>query len=157
MQNNNSNDSGFAARFKPAASVTVHLSAAAIMWSMVGLMLAVRGLLHLDFTEWTGFAWAAGAVLTGGIKGQFVLKRTALRAIKRIIERGDGKCLGGFMSLKSWLLIASMIIMGRLLRTSPLPGNLVWSVYVAVGTALTVSSRFFWQARLKYGNNGDRL
>lgn len=156
MKNNNSTGSGLAARFKPAASVAAHLSAAAIIWSMAGIMLTARGLLHLDFSTWAGFAWASGAMLAGGIKGQFVLKKTALRAIKRIIERGDGKCLGGFMSLKSWLLIASMIIMGRLLRASPLPGNLVWSVYVAVGTALAVSSRFFWQAYLQHGNIGVR-
>ena len=143
-------NSTITARLKPAAPATAHLLAAAIMWSVVGLGLGIRGLLNLDFSSWTGIAWAAGALITGALKGQFILKKTACRAISRIIERGDDKCLGGFMSLKSWLLIASMIIMGKLLRASPLPHNLVWSVYVAVGTALAVSSRFFWQARSEH-------
>ncbi len=138
-------------RLKPAAPASAHLLAAAIMWSVVGIALGVRGLLNFDFSSWIGIAWVAGAVVIGGLKGQFILKKSACRAIKRIVERGDDKCLGGFMSAKSWLLIASMIIMGKLLRASPLPHNLVWSVYVAVGTALAVSSRFFWQARLAHG------
>ncbi len=136
-------------RFKPAAPAHTHLLAAAIMWSLVGLMLGIRGLLHIDLTSWTGWMWAAGALIIGFFKGQFVLKKSARRAIKRILERGDDKCLGGFMSVKSWLLIASMIIMGKLLRASPLPRDPVWSVYVAVGTALLVSSRFFYQAHFE--------
>ncbi len=150
MTQQQSTNSSVTARLKPAAPASAHLLAAAIMWSVVGLGLGIRGLLNLDFSSWTGAAWAAGALITGGLKGQFILKKTAFRAISRIIERGDDKCLGGFMSLKSWILIASMIIMGKLLRASPLPHNLVWSVYVAVGTALAVSSRYFYQARSEY-------
>ncbi len=146
MTNSNQNSQKRAVRFKPAAPAHTHLLAAAIMWSLVGLMLGVRGLLHIDFSGNSGIFWAAGAILLGGLKGEFVLKKSARRSIDRIIERGDDKCLGGFMSIKSWLLIASMIIMGKMLRASPLPRDFVWSVYVAVGTALTVSSRFFWQA-----------
>ncbi len=147
MSEHQSSNSTITARLKPAAPASAHLLAAAVMWSVVGLALGIRGLINLDFSAWTGAVWAVAALIVGGFKGQFVLKKTACRAISRIIERGDDKCLGGFMSLKSWLLIASMIIMGKLLRASPLPHNLVWSVYVAVGAALSVSSRFFWQAR----------
>ncbi len=147
MTERHSADTTITARFKPAAPASAHLLAAAILWSVVGLALGIRGLLNLDFSAGAGMVWAAGAMVLGGIKGRFILKKTAFRAINRIIERGDGKCLGGFMSARSWLLITAMIIMGKLLRASPLPHNLVWSIYVAVGTALAVSSRFFWQAR----------
>ena len=142
----------FAERYKPAAMASTHLLAAALMWTMVGIMLGMRGIFNMDFSSWQGYAWAAGALIIGGVKGEFVLRKSAERAVCRILERGDGKCLGGFMSWKSWLLIASMIIMGKLLRASPLPRNPVWSVYVAVGAALAISSRFFWIARKDYIN-----
>jgi hypothetical protein len=41
-------------------------------------------------------------------------------------------------------MVALMIIFGRLLRASPLPALLVFSVYVAVGAGLSFSSRLFW-------------
>jgi len=71
-------NSTITARLKPAAPASAHLLAAAVMWSVVGLALGIRGLLHLDLSSWTGIAWAAGAVTIGGIKGQFILKKTML-------------------------------------------------------------------------------
>jgi hypothetical protein len=132
--------------FKPAATCSVHLLTGAVVWSLVGLLLALRGgwnMLALpDFAWW----WLAVAVIVGLLKGQLVFVRSARRSVRRIIERGDGKCLGGFIAIKNWFLIIAMIVMGKLLRMSSLHGSIVWGVYIAAGSALALSSRIFWMA-----------
>jgi hypothetical protein len=135
---------------KPGASCKTHLFAGAVVWSAVGIMLAWRGGWHLlridDFSWW----WLFVACLVGTFKGQMVFVRSASRSVERILSRGDGKCLGGFISLKNWGLIVAMILLGKLLRATPLHRGIVWSVYVAVGFALVVSSRVFWKAWIGY-------
>ena len=83
-------------------------------------------------------------VAAGLLKGRLILDGTAARIRDRILARGDGRCAGGFLAFKSWGLILAMILFGRLLRMSPLPSNLVWGVYAAIGSGLLFSSRTFW-------------
>jgi hypothetical protein len=86
----------------------------------------------------------AASILAGWAKARFVLERTAMRTLDRIESRGDGRCLGGFLSWKSWLLVASMILLGRLLRSSPLPVLYRGMIYAAIGGALLIASRLLW-------------
>ncbi len=131
---------------KPSASARVHILAAALMWTLVGSFLflwGARGLFEAAGSN--GLLWGVFATGIGLIKGMAVLQKTAGRVTARIKERGDGRCLGGFMSPKSWALIAVMAASGRLLRHSDLPRLIVWCVYVAVGAALLFASRVFWR------------
>jgi len=89
--------------------------------------------------------------LLGMLKARYVLARSASKASRRIESRGDGKCLGGFFSARSWLLVALMAGSGRLLRAFVARG-IVGLVYLAVGVALMASSLVFWKA---YGTQGD--
>jgi hypothetical protein len=75
-----------------------------------------------------------------------VLSRTARRAAARIARRGDGTCLGGFLSWQSWLFVLGMMAAGAALRRSALPRTALGVVYVAVGIALLWGSRVFWAA-----------
>jgi hypothetical protein len=86
------------------------------------------------------------AALAGALKARFVLKRAAERIVRRIQARGDGRCLGGFVSVRSWLLVAGMMGAGYLLRHGLLPHNVVGLIYVAVGTALLLASAVIWRA-----------
>ena len=133
--------------YKPAASVRWHLFLAALMWTAVGALLSVFG------TRWlySGIprrpaVWVAAAVALGIVKARFALDRAARRIVERIRVRGDGRCIGGFLSLPTWGFVALMVVAGRLLRGGWLPRPVVGFIYVAVGVALLVASRRAWEA-----------
>lgn len=138
----------------PAASRRAHLLAAALLWTAAGLGLMTAG------TVWmlaappavAAAAWAL-AIVAGALKARFVLDRMARRIADRIEERGDGRCLGGFLSWKSWALVVLMMLLGRGLRASPLPVPVRGAIYAAIGTALLVASRRVW-ARWRARSHG---
>ncbi len=131
-------------RFVPAVPATVHLLAAALIWSGVGVMLCLRGLWILWPVHPAAYGWLGGAVLLGTLKALFVLDRTARRNIARIRGFAGRTCIGAVYSWKTWGLVGAMIGSGWLLRHSSLPALFVGSLYVAIGWALCVSSRLAW-------------
>ncbi len=94
---------------------------------------------------WRG-ALVAAALIVGIAKAVIVFQRVAQRIVTRIEMRGDGHCLGGFFSWRTWLLVAVMIVSGRLLRASPLPREIVGLILIAIGCALVLGTRHLWQA-----------
>lgn len=95
------------------------------------------------------------AVVLGLLKARFVLRRAARRTIQHITSRGDGRCLGGFLSWKTWLLVIAMIALGRLLRSELVPIPLAWIglLYAAVGVAMIAGSIPLWIAWQKTGTS----
>jgi len=139
--------SDFLNSYKPAASARWHLLLAAMMWTVVGaalLFVGVRWELagHIPHVS----LLLTLAVVIGLLKGRFVLERAAERIIERIRTRGDGRCLGGFLSLRTWGFVALMAGTGRLLRGGLLPRTIVGFVYAAVGVALLLAARRVWYA-----------
>ena len=136
----------WADRHKPAAAVPTQLMLAWLMWAAVGSALVGFGI------RWT---WEAGpvtapliaavAVAVGAVKSRLVLDRAARRVVDRICARGDGRCLGGFLSPPTWGLVFLMMVAGRLLRGT-LAHGIVGPFYITVGTALCFSSRISWRA-----------
>ena len=113
---------------------------------LVGIFLFGRGLWNILYVEDPyKLLWVALALGAGLLKAKMVLEKTAFNISDRIRNRPEPSCLFGFMPLKSWLLIAGMIMLGILLRKSPLNRSLVWSIYIAIGAALFASSRIFWR------------
>ena len=138
---------GWFERHKPAAPASIHLVLAGLMWSVVGAALAVVGGYWLWRSPSPAAPWlAAAAAMIGIAKAHWVLDRTAHRIVDRIRARGDGRCVGGFLSLRSWALVAVMVVAGRLLRGSHLARGILGAVYLAVGVALFLSSRVAWRA-----------
>jgi len=134
-------------KYKPAAAVRAHLLLAGLMWTVVGAALVGVGGRWLWHLPTPTAPWlAALAVVIGAFKARFVLDRAARTIADRIRERGDGRCLGGFLSVRSWALVAVMVAGGRLLRGSHVGRGLLGVLYVAVGTALLLSSRVAWRA-----------
>jgi hypothetical protein len=137
----------WAERWKPAAGVRAHLFAASILWTLVGLGLTAAGLV---WCSGSAFPWsialAAAGVAAGLAKGRFIIRGMADRNAARIIARGDGRCLGGFLSAKTWLLVALMMTSGILLRRSSVPRPVLGFIYTAVGTALLVGCVTMWKA-----------
>lgn len=136
---------------KPAASTRTHLLLAALLWIGVGTMLswwAADWLLSLQ-ERYKWFLIGAALVL-GILKARFVLTRIAGGIVRRIEMRGDGRCLGGFLSVRSWLIIILMMGAGRLLRGGPMPRSICGLIYGAVGTALILASLPVWNAWYHY-------
>jgi hypothetical protein len=138
----------FAERFKPAARARTHLLAAAGLWTVVGLGLSTLGFVWCFAVRlpWP-FLLAAAGVIAGSLKGRFVLRRLAEKNAARVIRRGDGHCLGGFLSGKTWLLVAVMMTAGIVLRRSGVPHAILGVLYSAIGTALLAGSVPLWKAR----------
>ncbi len=133
-------------RLKPSAPASMHLLLAALLWSVVGSLLAFFGgrWIWLDW-RWAGTLAAVLAIGAGMAKSRWVLDRAATRMIARIVERGDGRCIGGFLSWKTWLLVGLMSGGGRLLRGLVGANGFVGMLYLAVGVALLRSSRLLWR------------
>lgn len=118
---------------------------ASLMWSLAGLGLCIAGTIWMaqSRSSWV-VPIALVAIAAGIMKARLVLDRTAGAIIRRIDGRGDGRCLGGFLSWRGWCLVAAMVILGRLLKMSPLPLLPRGAIYLAIGTALLVASRCAW-------------
>ncbi|PLX38930.1 MAG: hypothetical protein C0608_11660 [Deltaproteobacteria bacterium] len=132
---------------KPAGSASVQLFLAALLWSSIGTFLLYRGArAALSLTPAMMVLVIAVALAIGLFKGYRVMRPVSTRSITRIIERGDGTCIGGFLSWKSWLFVLGMSLMGKWLRSASLPPWLTGVLLGGVGLALLVGSLFFWRA-----------
>jgi len=130
-------------RYKPGVTVRIHLLLAALIWSVVGLALLSAGFV---FTLQSGrVLYAFAGLVLGTFKAIFILDRVARKNIKRIKEFEDKVCIGSVYSWKTWLLVAAMVVLGRYLRRSVLPGEVVGLLYAAVGWALLLASRLMWR------------
>ena len=139
-------------KLRPGASASVHLMVAATIWTVVGIILIVRGSVWLNGV---GSLWVIfPALLLGTLKSLVVLDRSAKKSIARIITSRDGKCIGGVYSVKTWGLVLVMMLAGCLLRNSSLPKEYLGLFYVAIGWALVFSSRHGWAAWNKRDGNG---
>lgn len=132
-------------RWKPAARARTQVFLAALLWTGVGLGLTASGVRWslLAPALWPAFILAVALPL-GLLKGRFALEAAAARIAGRISRRGDGTCLGGFLSWKSWLFVLAMIGLGAVLRRSDLPRVALGLLYTAVGVSLLWGSRVFW-------------
>ncbi|MBU0483304.1 MAG: hypothetical protein KKB30_02160 [Proteobacteria bacterium] len=141
------------AKFKPGASVKTHLLVAALLWSLVGGFLFFRGGRWVSGSGWEIFLLVS--MLLGLCKSRMILDRVANRNIERIVQSGDGSCLGGVYSFKTWGLVIVMIVLGRFLRSSSVPIVFVGLLYVTVGCSLFWSSRMMWKKWWGIHNSGS--
>jgi TRAP-type C4-dicarboxylate transport system permease large subunit len=129
-------------RYKPGVSIKTHLFSAGLIWSLVGCGLLIFGLYFISLGG--NYWYAVAGLILGTVKAIFVLDRAARKNVKRIEEFEDKVCLGSVYSWKTWLLVVAMILLGRFLRGSTLPREIIGLVYVAVGWALLLASRLMW-------------
>ncbi len=129
-------------RYKPGVSIRTHLLLGALIWTIVGFFLLTNGfvLVLIESHLWYGLT----GLLLGTAKAFFILDRMARKNMKRIKAFEDKVCFGSVYSLKTWFMVAAMIVLGRFLRTTVLPGEVVGLIYTAVGWALMLSSRLMW-------------
>jgi len=136
--------------FKPVASSRLQLLLAGSTWSTVGMGLISVGTYWVVSTSANRIVFLAISLFIGLGKSFLILDRVANRIIKRIEQRGEGKCLASFYSLRTWAIVILMIAMGRILRGAGISYSLLGLLYAAVGIALLMSSRLIWQAWRHY-------
>jgi len=144
----------------PTASIKTQILLLAIMWSVVGPALLYFGL-RCMFTSDTQplilYPLVITALIMGWMKARYALTKATKRIIHRIIQRGEGRCLFGFISAGMWILILLMMVIGRFLRTSDhIPLIILGFIYTAVGFALLLASKYAWRA-ISYKQWNGRL
>lgn len=133
------------------------------LWIMVGVMLLFKGfslLLHpavgqssslLPFIQSIAGKQEAPLVLVclglliGFLKGRFVLAKTAERVIRGIVSQPNPLAWNSLYSRGYLMVLLSMAVMGMSLRWIPVPYDLKGLVDVAVGSALTNGSAFYFR------------
>lgn len=135
-------------RLKPGVSRSVHLFAAPLIWTAVGIMLMERGL------GWMGLHVTLRllliALLVGTAKSLTVLDRAAKKGLWRIMGFSDRTCIGAVYPWKTWLLVVLMMAFGIALRRLAHPGVFLGAIYFAIGWALLLSSRHGWAQWLQW-------
>lgn len=137
----------FLDRLTPRTNPRTQLLTAAFFWGAVGFFLTAKGLYLSRAESWPLVAAAAvlGLVL-GAIKSRMVFQKVARKIIERILKKNTRTCLGGLFSIRNWLLIVAMMVLGRAIGSLTIPVELKTVIYVTVGSGLAISSRLMWQA-----------
>ena len=135
-------------KLKPGVSRSMHLFAAPLLWTAVGIMLMERGL------GWMGLHVTLRllliALLAGTAKSLTVLDKAAKKVLSRIMGFSDNTCIGAVYPWKTWLLVLMMMACGIALRIFFKPSPLLGAVYFAIGWALLLSSRHGWAQWLNW-------
>jgi hypothetical protein len=135
-------------RFKPGVGKRVHVFCAAGLWTAIGLILMIRGVLLLQAADYLSLALVG--ILAGTIKSLLVLDRSALNGIDRIRRFADNTCIGAVYSWKTWLLVIAMMSLGFILRAIKPSPLLFGPLVIAIGWGLIYSSRHAWQAWMNW-------
>ncbi len=139
--------SNFIESFKPALPKRWLLLIAALIWTLAGVMLLLKGrslFLHYHYFFWLRLIIA----VTGGILFYILLfSKISFKHTKRIIYLdNDYPCAFSFFDIKSYILMTIMITAGILLRKSGLVAPEYLSVlYLTMGIPLSISAfRFYY-------------
>lgn len=81
----------------------------------------------------------------GFLKGRFILSKTALRIVRRIQNLSNPCSVFSIYSISYLLLLSSMIILGISFKWLPIPFDVKGVIDVAIGSALTNGSSFYFR------------
>jgi len=126
---------------KPAVSARNMLLVSALFWSGIGLMLMGRG---WCLAGRVSILPPLIAMALGTVKSFVILDRAVRRNVARLRSLPDHSCVGAMYSWRMWGMVLLMMILGRLLRMSPVAPVLVGGLLMAVGWAMFLSSRLVW-------------
>jgi hypothetical protein len=133
-------------KLNPAVSKYWLIALAGLMWSMVGIMLCRLAYVWLAAVNWSlGLPLGLVSIISALTVYGFGFSKIALKNIDRLLLLSDKSCIFAFQAWKSYLIIIFMIILGMLLRNSPIPRHLLAVIYAAIGGALFVSSFHFYR------------
>ena len=128
---------------EPAVSRKALILSAGLFWVIGGLVLVIRAGLIFR-TGAVDLVWpAAIGVLLGSLKHRLVFSKIVAANIRRISQLAPHKekvCLFAFQSVESYLFVILMIALSTVLRYIGLPGSVLATISLAIGTGLLLSS-----------------
>lgn len=137
-----------------------HLKLAFFLWAAVGTGLLITGGIFLfgnrsmstidanpSSVGMTEVVCLVIALAIGFGKGNFVLPKIARKNIARIEQLPAESPFYMTFSVKSWMLILSMMLIGTVIRLMGAPHIVRGTIYVAVGFALALGSRAYLVGR----------
>ncbi len=128
-------------RLNPAVSRNLLLLLAGAVWILVGIMLlSIAGTWLSFISDKSVYLIIAAGVLLALLIHHFGFLKIVDKNLERIFEMKGKKCLFAFIPWKSYAIIAVMITMGRILRSSSLPKQFLAILYIGIGSALILSS-----------------
>ena len=141
-------------KMKPAVDKRLLLLMAGLMWIGAGIML-------LSFSySWLNAFHIHGAFIFGGtgvalalVIHHFGFLRIVDKNLGRILSLEGKKCVFSFLTWKSYIILTVMIMLGILLRHSPLPKPYLSVLYIGIGLALILSSVRYLRVLLSQFNS----
>ncbi len=130
---------------KPAVSKSWLIAIAGFMWTGVGVILC-RLAYHWFAAINTGLAAILGSFGAAMALAayHFGFSKIAQRNMKRLCLLKEKTCVFAFQTWKGYLVIAFMILLGAVLRSSPVPKSYLAVVYSTIGGAIFLSSFHYY-------------
>jgi hypothetical protein len=133
-------------RYRPAVDRYWLFLCAGVLWSLVGVALCEVANIWFAALQWPANLYGALAGLTGGLLLYgFAFARLVRKNIGRIARQPQRVCVFAFQAWQSYLLIVVMMGLGALLRHSSLPRLVLATLYLGMGTALTLASSGYYE------------
>jgi len=137
-------------KYDPAVDKRFLILFSGILWSVVGIMLCRLAIYWLSLAGGQNTVWMglAGLVLAFLIY-RFGFLKLVSKNTDRILSKEGKVCIFAFQPWKSYLIIAVMILLGTILRHSPVPKPYLSIIYIGFGGAMVLSSLVYYRHFLK--------
>ncbi|MBS0626653.1 MAG: hypothetical protein JSS09_00400 [Verrucomicrobia bacterium] len=135
-----------------------------VLWMAIGVFLLLKGFSHLLHSspgqepallpyigsfvkdpEQGSLVLVSLGLLIGFIKGRVVLAKTAARVIAKILSLPNPCSFSSIYGPSYLLLLGSMVCLGMLIRWLPIAYDVKGVVDIAIGSALTNGSAFYFR------------
>ena len=138
-------------RFEPAVDRRVLILLSGLTWSIVGIALCRMAVLWLSpVNSWEGVLLGLSGIVLGLAIHLFGFSKLVAKNVDRIRSKKNKKiCIFAFQAWKSYLIVAIMIGLGIILRSSPLPKKYLAVIYIGFGGAMVLSSIKYYMVFLK--------
>ncbi len=131
---------------RPAVSKYWLIMLAGLMWSAVGILLCRLAYIWLSAADWyTALPLGLLGIISAVIAWLFGFSGIARKNIDRLCLLPDKCCIFAFQAWKNYLIIIFMIMLGIVMRHSPLPKQFLAVIYATIGGALFLSSFQYYQ------------
>ena len=131
----------------PSVDRRVLVLIAGVVWSLVGLVLIGVALLWLISSHKNVIMSITVGIISGLVVYRYGFSKLARKNLIRIYGQASGKdkiCVFAFQNTRSFLIAASMMLIGYLLRHLPIPRFYLVPVYFAIGLGLFLSSLLYY-------------
>jgi hypothetical protein len=128
-------------RLKPGVSKYWLITLAGLMWSTTGVMLCRPAYRWFTVIRWSGaIPLGLFIILLVSAAYRFGFSKISQRNVKRLCRLTERTCIFAFQTWKGYLIIGLMILIGSVLRNSPIPKHLLAILYATIGGSLLLGS-----------------